>query len=63
MSASDSMGPTTFVNGPIGLLKPTAGGVIVLGVEREGLVSTKLFAAASFIVFCLLAVALLGTAA
>jgi hypothetical protein len=63
MRASDSMGPTTFVNGPIGPLKPSAGGVIVLGVEREGLISTKLFVAASFIVFCLLAVALLGTAA
>jgi hypothetical protein len=31
-------------------------------VEREGLISTKLFVAASFIAFCVLAVALLGTA-
>jgi hypothetical protein len=44
-------------------LKPRAGGVIVLGVESESLISTRLFVAASFIGFCLLAVALLGTAA
>jgi hypothetical protein len=35
---------------------------MVRGVEREGLISTKLFVAASFIAFCVLAVALLGTA-
>jgi hypothetical protein len=62
MRAPDSMRPTTFVNGPIDLLKPRAGTVIVRGVEREGLISTKLFVAASFIGFCVLAVALLGTA-
>jgi hypothetical protein len=32
-------------------------------MEREGLVTTRLFVAASFIVFCVLAVAVLGTAA
>lgn len=32
-------------------------------MEREGLISTRLFVAASFIVFCLLAVAFLGAAA
>lgn len=32
-------------------------------VEREGLLKTKLFVAASFIVACVLAVALLGAAA
>jgi hypothetical protein len=32
-------------------------------VEREGLISTKLFVAASFIAFCVVAVALLGAAA
>ncbi|HZB35938.1 MAG TPA: hypothetical protein VE440_07700 [Gaiellaceae bacterium] len=36
--------------------------VIVRPVEREGLIGTKLFVAASFIAFCVLAVALLGTA-
>ena len=40
-----------------------ASGVMVLRVEREGLLSTKLFVAASFVVFCVLAVALLGVAA
>ena len=53
---------TTFVNRPIGLLKGRRGGVIVLGVEREGLLTTRLFVAASFIAFCVFAVALLGTA-
>jgi hypothetical protein len=32
-------------------------------VEREGLITTKLFVAASFIAFCVLAVAFIGTAA
>jgi hypothetical protein len=32
-------------------------------MEREGLLSTKLFVAASFIVFCVLAVAVLGVTA
>jgi hypothetical protein len=32
-------------------------------MERGGLITTKLFVAASFIAFCVLAVALLGTAA
>jgi hypothetical protein len=32
-------------------------------VEREGLFSTRLFVAASFIVFCMLAVAFLGVSA
>jgi hypothetical protein len=32
-------------------------------VEREGPISAKLFVAASFIAFCVLAVAFLGTAA
>lgn len=36
---------------------------MVLRVEREGLLSTKLCVAASFVVFCVLAVALLGVAA
>jgi hypothetical protein len=36
---------------------------MVLGVEREGVLSTRLFVAASFVVFCVLAVALLGIAA
>jgi hypothetical protein len=43
-------------------LQPRAGAVIVRGVEREGLINTKLFVASSFIAFCVLAVALLGTA-
>ena len=55
-------GPTTFVNGPIGLLNGGGGGVIVRCVGREGLLSTRLFVAASFIAFCVFAVALLGTA-
>jgi hypothetical protein len=38
-------------------------GVIFRDVEREGLLSTRLFVAASFVVFCVLAVALLGIAA
>jgi hypothetical protein len=36
--------------------------VIVLGVKREGLLTTRLFVAASFIAFCVFAVAVLGTA-
>jgi hypothetical protein len=52
----------TFVNGPFGLLKGRWSSVIVVGVEREDLLSTKLFVAASFIVCCVFAVALLGTA-
>jgi hypothetical protein len=32
-------------------------------VEREGLITTRLFVAASFIVFCVLAVAVLGASA
>jgi hypothetical protein len=32
-------------------------------MEREGLINTRLFVAASFIVACVLAVALLGAAA
>jgi hypothetical protein len=62
MSAADSMGLTTFVNRPIGLLKPRGGAVIVRSVERDALISTRLFVAASFIAFCVVAVALLGTA-
>jgi hypothetical protein len=38
------------------------GGVIVRCVGREGLLSARLFVAASFIAFCVFAVALLGTA-
>ena len=53
---------TTFVNRSIGLLKGRRGGVIVLGVGREGLLTTRLFVAASFIAFCVFAVALLGIA-
>jgi hypothetical protein len=34
-----------------------------VAVEREGLMTAKLFVAASFIAFCVLAVAFLGTAA
>jgi hypothetical protein len=33
------------------------------GMDREGLITTKLFAAASFIVLCMLAVALLSASA
>lgn len=55
-------GPTTFVNGPVGLLNGRRGSVIVRCVGREGLLSTKLFVAASFIACCVFAVALLGTA-
>ena len=62
MRAPDSMSPTACVNEPVGPLKPRAGAVMVRGVEREGLISTKLFVAASFIAFCVLAVALLSTA-
>jgi hypothetical protein len=54
---------TTFGNRPIGLLNARQSGVIVNAVERQGLLSTKLFVAASFIAFCVFAVALLGTAA
>ena len=36
---------------------------MVLRVEREGLLSTQLFVAARFVVFGVLAVALLGVAA
>jgi hypothetical protein len=32
-------------------------------MERQGHITTRLFVAASFIVFCVLAVAVLGTAA
>ena len=55
-------GPTTCVNRSIGLLKGRRGGVIVLGVEGEGLLTTRLFVAASFIAFCVFVVALLRTA-
>jgi hypothetical protein len=36
--------------------------VIVRSVERQGLLSTRLFVAASFVAGCMFAVALLGTA-
>ena len=36
---------------------------VSVAMEREGLITTKLFVAASFIAFCLLAVALLGVSA
>jgi hypothetical protein len=42
-------------------LRPS--GVIVRRVERESLLSTRLFVAASFVLSCVLAVALLGAAA
>jgi hypothetical protein len=37
--------------------------VIVRSVERQGLLSKRLFVAASFVAGCMFAVALLGTAA
>jgi hypothetical protein len=43
-------------------LKVGRAGVILRAVERQGLLSTRLFVAASFVVGCMAAVALLGTA-
>jgi hypothetical protein len=58
------MGPKTRVNGPFGLLQlARENGTLRRGMERDGLITTKLFVAASFITFCVLAVALLGAAA
>jgi hypothetical protein len=48
---------------PIGLLNAGRHRVMVRAVERQGLLSTRLFVAASFVVGCMSAVALLGTAA
>jgi hypothetical protein len=44
-------------------LKPAPKECHRVAVEREGLITAKLFVAASFIAFCVLAVTFLGTAA